>query len=144
MSDIRKDKTVNVKWAGKLTFIGRGGNGETVTMDAGESNGGLGLGHSPMDLLLIGAGGCASIDIVMILKKARQDISDVEVEVFGERAEEMPKKYTKIHMHFVVKGTDLKAAHVERAVTLSMEKYCSASATLAGGVDMTFDWEVVE
>ena len=144
MTEIRKDKTVSVKWAGKLTFIGKGGNGESVTMDAGAENGGLGLGHSPMDLLLIGAGGCASIDIVMILKKSRQNISDVEVEVFGERAEEMPKKYTKIHMHFVVRGADLKDAHVERAVKLSMEKYCSASATLEAGCEMTFDWEVVE
>lgn len=144
MTYIRKDKTVSVKWAGKLSFIGKGATGESLVMDAGAGEGGIGWGHSPMDLLLIGAGGCASIDVVMILQKGRKEISDCEVEVFGERADEMPKKYTKIHMHFKVSGKDLKAAVVERAVNLSMEKYCSASATLAGGVEMTFDWEVVE
>ena len=144
MTDIRKDKTVSVKWAGKMSFIGRGGNGETVTMDGGEEVGGIGMGHSPMDLLLIGAGGCASIDIVMILKKGRKDISDVEVEVYGERADEMPKVYTKIHMHFTVKGKGLSDAVVERAVQLSMDKYCSASATLAAGCELTYDWDMAE
>jgi len=144
MTDIRKDKTVNVKWAGKLTFVGEGGNGDSLVMDAGAANGGLGMGHSPMDLLLLGAGGCASIDVVMILQKGRKELSECEVEVFGERADEMPKKYTKIHMHFKVKGKDLKDAVVERAVNLSMEKYCSASTTLAAGCELTYDWELVE
>lgn len=138
------EKNVTVKWAGKMTFIGEAASGNTVTMDAGVDAGGLGLGHSPMDLLLMGAGGCASIDVVMILKKGRKDITDCVVKVSGKRADEMPKVYTDIHMHFVVSGKDLKDAAVERAVALSMDKYCSASATLAKATKLTYDWEVVE
>lgn len=144
MAELRGDKEVTVKWAGKMTFVGRGGNGDTVTMDGGENIGGIGMGHSPMDLLLIGAGGCASIDIVMILKKGRQNVTDCEVVVTGDRASEMPKVYTDIHMHFVVSGKDLKDATVERAVKLSMDKYCSASATLEKATNLSYDWEVIE
>lgn len=144
MTKLRGDKEVKVSWAGKMTFIGRAGSGETVTMDGGQAVGGLGMGHSPMDLLLMGAGGCASIDIVMILKKGRQNISDCEVVVTGDRAGEMPKVYTDIHMHFVVKGKGLREATVERAVQLSMDTYCSASQTLAKAANLTYDWEVVE
>jgi len=142
MTELRKDKAVHVKWAGKYTFIGRGGNGDSIVMDGGPDLGGVGWGHSPMDLLLLGAGGCASIDVIMILKKGRKDVSDCEVEVFGERADEMPKKYTKIHMHFIVKGNGLSDEVVKRAVDLSMEKYCSASTTLAAACELSYDWEV--
>jgi len=138
------DKNVTVKWAGKMTFIGQASSGNCLTMDAGTDNGGLGLGHSPMDLLLMGAGGCASIDVVMILQKGRNDIVDCEVKVSGKRASEMPKVYTDIHMHFIVSGKDLKENAVERAVKLSMDKYCSASATLAKAATLTYDWEVVD
>lgn len=138
------EKNVTVKWAGKMTFIGEAASGNTVTMDAGVGNGGLGLGHSPMDLLLMGAGGCASIDVVMILQKGRKDITDCVVQVSGKRADEMPKVYTDIHMHFVVSGKGLKESAVERAVKLSMDKYCSASATLAKATTLTYDWEVIE
>ena len=138
------DKNVTVKWAGKMTFIGEADSGNTVTMDAGAGAGGLGLGHSPMDLLLMGAGGCASIDVVMILQKGRCDVSDCVVKVSGKRAEEMPKVYTDIHMHFVISGKGLKESVVERAVKLSMEKYCSASLTLAKAAKLTHDFEVVE
>ena len=142
MPELRKDKAVQVKWAGKYTFIGRGGNGDSLVMDGGPDLDGLGEGHSPMDLLLLGAGGCASIDVIMILKKGRKDVTDCEVEVFGQRADEMPKKYTKIHMHFRLKGNDLSDDVVKRAVDLSMEKYCSASATLAAAAELTYDWQV--
>jgi len=138
------DKNVTVKWAGKMTFIGEAQSGNIVTMDAGIAGGGLGLGHSPMDLLLMGAGGCASIDVVMILKKGRNDITDCVCQVSGTRAEDMPRVYTDIHMHFTVTGTNLKDGAVERAVKLSMDKYCSASATLAKAAKLTYDWEVVE
>ena len=144
MTELRGDKEVTVKWAGKMTFIGRASSGESVTMDAGVDAGGLGMGHSPMDLLLMGAGGCASIDVVMILEKGRQNVTDCEVVVTGDRADEMPKVYTDIHMHFVVSGKGLKDAAVERAVKLSMDKYCSASATLAKATNLSYDWEVVE
>lgn len=144
MTKLRGDKQVSVTWAGKMTFIGRASSGETVTMDGGEAAGGLGIGHSPMDLLLMGAGGCASIDVVLILQKGRQNVSDCHVVVTGDRADEMPKVYTDIHMHFVVSGKELRAAAVERAVQMSMDKYCSASATLAKATNLTYDWEVVE
>ncbi|MBL4893859.1 MAG: OsmC family protein [Emcibacter sp.] len=137
------EKNVTVKWAGKMTFIGEAQSGNTLTMDAGVGNGGLGFGHSPMDLLLMGAGGCASIDVVMILKKGRNDITDCVCQVSGKRASEMPKVYTDIHLHFVVTGNDLKAGAVERAVKLSMDKYCSASAMLAKAANLTYDWEVI-
>ncbi|WP_321389229.1 OsmC family protein [Emcibacter sp.] len=137
-------KEVTVSWAGKMTFIGEAASGNTLTMDAGKANGGLGLGHSPMDLLLMGAGGCASIDVVMILQKGRQELVDCVCQVSGTRAEEMPKVYTDIHMHFVVSGKDLKEASVKRAVELSMTKYCSASLTLAKAAKLTYDWEVKE
>ncbi|WP_138380646.1 OsmC family protein [Luteithermobacter gelatinilyticus] len=135
-------KDVTVSWAGKMTFIGEAASGNTVTMDAGKDNGGLGLGHSPMDLLLMGAGGCACIDVVMILKKARQTLVDCVCQVSGVRAEEMPQVYTDIHMHFIVTGTDLREEAVKRAVELSMTKYCSASATLAKGAKLTYDWDI--
>lgn len=137
-------KNVTVSWAGKMTFIGEATSGNTVTMDAGAGNGGLGMGHSPMDLLLMGAGGCASIDVVMILQKGRKDITDCVCRVSGKRADDMPKVYTDIHMHFMLTGKDLKEIAVERAVTLSMDKYCSASATLAKAAKLTYDWEVTE
>ncbi len=137
------EKNVTVKWAGKMTFIGEAASGNTLTMDAGADNGGLGLGHSPMDLLLMGAGGCASIDIVAILQKGRNDITDCIVKVSGKRASEMPKVYTDIHMHFIVRGRGIRDSAVERAVKLSMEKYCSVSLTLAKAANLTFDWEVV-
>lgn len=144
MTKLRGDKEVSVKWVGKMSFIGRARSGETITMDGGVDAGGIGMGHSPMDLLLMGAGGCASIDVVMILEKGRQNVIDCEVVVTGDRADEMPKVYTDIHMHFVVSGKNLKDATVERAVKLSMDKYCSASATLAKACNLTYDWEVIE
>ncbi|PCI42935.1 MAG: hypothetical protein COB49_13025 [Alphaproteobacteria bacterium] len=138
------ENNITVKWAGKMTFIGEATSGNTVTMDAGVGNGGLGLGHSPMNLLLMGAGGCASIDVVMILQKGRNNITDCVVQVSGQRADEMPKVYTDIHMHFMVSGKGLKQSAVERAVKLSMDKYCSASAMLAKAAKLTYDWEVTE
>ena len=138
------EKNVTVKWAGKMTFIGEASTGNCLTMDAGAGNGGLGMGHSPMEILLMGAGGCASIDVVMILEKGRNEITDCSVKVSGNRADEMPKVYTDIHMHFVVTGKGLKDSVVERAVNLSMEKYCSASAMLAASAKLTYDFEVVE
>ncbi len=138
------EKSVTVTWAGKMTFIGTAPSGNCVTMDAGPKSGGLGLGHSPMDLLLMGAGGCASIDVVLILEKGRNDISDCVCQISGKRAENMPRAYTDIHLHFMVSGRDLKEKAVARAVELSMTKYCSASATLAKGAKLTYDWEVIE
>ena len=131
--------TATVDWAGKMTFIGKGmKTGHSVTMDGGADTGGLGLGVSPMEMLLMGAGGCAAIDIVMILKKARQNIENVHVTIDGDRSEEIPKVFTKLHLNFTVIGQDLNEAQVARAVELSMSKYCSVSLTLAQGCEMSW------
>lgn len=133
-----------VDWAGHMSFVGTGKNGHGVLMDGGKDIGGFGVGASPMELLLMGAGGCASIDIVMILQKARQEITDVSVEVEGDRNEEMPKVFNAIHLNFVITGKNLNEKQVERAVELSMTKYCSVSLTLAKGVDMSWGYTMVE
>ncbi len=133
-----------IRWAGDMTFVGHGEKTKhAIVMDGGESAGGLGIGASPMEMLLMGVGGCASIDVVMILQKARQNITDCVAEVSGERSDIIPKKFTSIHLHFVVTGTELKESQVERAVQLSMDKYCSASATLKGSVDITHGFEII-
>lgn len=133
-----------VKWAGDLTFVGHGPTEKAVVMDGGKADGGLGIGNSPLELLLLGAGGCAAIDMVTILKKARQDITDIEVEVTGERAEDHPRRFLKIHQHFIVKGRNVSEKQVARAVELTLTKYCSASTTLAQGIPLTYNFEIVE
>jgi len=115
-----------VQWAGGLTFVGTGGSGHSVVLDSDKR-----IGFSPMELLLLGAGGCACVDLVTILKKARQQVVDARVEIGGERREENPRYFTDIEMHFVVRGTGIQEHHVARAIDLAMEKYCSASAQLA-------------
>ena len=116
-----------------------------VHTDASPTIGGQDAGVRPMELLLMGLGGCASFDVVTILKKARQQISDVRAELSAERAETIPAVFTKIHLHFVITGKDLKESQVKKAVELSAEKYCSASAMLsAGGVVITHDYEMIE
>lgn len=134
----------HVKWVGDLTFEGHGDTGHGVVMDAGKAAGGLGIGASPMELLLMGTGGCANIDVVMILQKARQKITGCVVHLSAERADTPPRKFTSIHMHFVVTGKGVSEKHVARAIDLSITKYCSASATLAGSVDLTHDYEILE
>ncbi len=119
-----------VKWIEDVAFMGETGSGHAVVMDGAPEAGGRNLGPRPMEMLLLGAGGCTSFDVISILKKSRQQVSSCHVEIDSERAEEIPKVFTKIHMHFVVKGRNLKPAVVERAVNLSAEKYCSASIML--------------
>lgn len=132
-----------IKWVDGMTFIGESASGHAVVMDASPEVGGRNLGPRPMEMLLLGAGGCSSIDVMMILKKSRQAVSDCYVEMSAERAETDPKVFTKIHMHFVVKGKDIKPEAVEKAVKLSAEKYCSASIMLGATAEMTHDFEVV-
>jgi putative redox protein len=115
-----------------------------VAMDGAPEAGGRNLAPRPMELLLAGTGGCTSFDIVMILKKGRQDVTGCEVKLSAERAAEDPKVFTRINMHFVVSGRGLKAEAVERAVKLSAEKYCSASIMLGKTAEMSHSWEVVE
>ena len=132
-----------VKWVEGMTFIGESESGHAVVMDAASDVGGRNLGPRPMEMLLLGTGGCSSIDVMLILQKMRQQVSDCHVEIEAERAASEPKVFTKIHLHFVVKGRDIKAEAVEKAVKLSAEKYCSASIMLGATAAMTHDFEIV-
>ncbi|MCF3163831.1 OsmC family protein [Pseudomonas aeruginosa] len=134
-----------IQWAGEAMFLGESGSGHVVVMDGPPDDGGRNLGVRPMEMVLIGLGGCTNFDVVSILKKARQPVESCEAFLEAERADEEPKVFTKIHVHFVVKGRGLKEAQVKRAVELSAEKYCSASIMLGrGGVEITHDYEIVE
>jgi putative redox protein len=133
-----------VRWHDGMSFIAETGSGHLVAMDGAPEAGGRNLAPRPMELLLAGTGGCTSFDIVMILKKGRQDVTGCEVKLSAERAAEDPKVFTRINMHFVVRGRGLKPDAVERAVKLSAEKYCSASIMLGKTAEMTHSWEVVE
>ena len=128
----------------KFNFEATGPEGHIVNIDANPQIGGEGKGFRPMEMLLIGMGACTSFDVVTILKKSRQNISDCVAEISADRADEIPKVFTKIHVHFVVTGKDLNAGQVERAVKLSAEKYCSASIMLSKSVEITHDFEIVE
>ncbi len=133
-----------IKWVENATFLGESGSGHAVVMDGPPDLGGRNLGARPMEMLLLGMGGCTAFDVVHILKKARQPISDCVAELSAERAETDPKIFTKIHVHFVVSGSGLKEAQVKRAVELSAEKYCSASIMLGKVAEVTHDFEIVE
>lgn len=122
-----------IQWAGEAMFLGESGSGHVVVMDGPPDHGGRNLGVRPMEMVLIGLGGCTNFDVVSILKKARQPVESCEAFLEAERADEEPKVFTKIHVHFVVKGRGLKEAQVKRAVELSAEKYCSASIMLGRG-----------
>lgn len=133
-----------VKWVEQVSFLGETESGHAVLMDGAPAAGGRNLGPRPMEMLLLGAGGCTSFDVVAILKKSRQAISDCYVELEAERAETDPKVFTRIHMHFVVKGKDIKPEAVEKAIKLSAEKYCSASIMLGATAAITHDFEVIQ
>ena len=133
-----------VKWVEQASFLGETESSHAVLMDGSPAAGGRNLGPRPMEMLLIGAGGCTSFDVVSILKKSRQAISDCYVELEAERAETDPKVFTKIHMHFVVTGKDIKPEAVEKAIKLSAEKYCSASIMLGATAAITHDFEVLQ
>jgi len=134
-----------ISWAGGVGFNAESGTGHTVTLDGPPNLGGENLGARPMELLLMGLGGCTAFDVMTILKKARQDVTDCVAELSAERADAVPSVFTKIHVHFVVTGRNLKEKHIARAIQLSAEEYCSASIMLEkGGVVMTHDYEIVE
>jgi putative redox protein len=127
-----------------MTFVAESGSGHAVVMDASPDVGGRNLGARPMEMVLMGAGGCSAIDVVLILRKARQNLVDCVVELEAERAEEDPKVFTRIHMHYIVTGKGLNPAQVERAIKLSKEKYCSATIMLARTAEVTSDYEIRE
>lgn len=129
----------SVKWQGDLKFNGTTEKGHQVLMDGNQGT----EGSSPMELVMMAAGGCASVDVVSILQKAKQQVQDVEVKLSGERVDAVPSIFSKIHLHFVVTGTGVSEKHVERAVNLSADKYCSVAIMLSKGVEMSHSFEVV-
>ena len=133
-----------VKWLDEVSFEAESGSGHRVVLDGAPEHGGRNAGLRPMEAVLIGMGACSAFDVISILRKARQPVSDCVVELEAERAERPPKVFTRVHMHFVVTGKGLKPATVERAVSLSAEKYCSATAMLRPTVDIRHDVEIVE
>ncbi len=132
-----------IKWNDGVSFLGETESGHTVLMDGAPEAGGKNLGLRPMEMVLMGTGGCTAFDVVMILKKSRQDIIDCMVEIEAERATEDPKVFTRIHYHFILTGNNLEPQQVERAINLSAEKYCSASIMLGKTAEMTHDFEIV-
>ena len=135
----------SVHWLEKVAFEAKSESGHSVVMDGSAEYGGENRGPRPMELILMGLGGCASFDIVTILKKSRQEVTHVECQLTAERADSIPAVFTKIHLHFVVKGKAVKEKQVAKAVELSAEKYCSASKMLSdGGVEISHDFEIIE
>ena len=133
-----------IKWVEQVSFLGESESGHAVLMDGAPAAGGRNLGPRPMEMLLLGAGGCTSFDVIAILRKSRQVVTDCYVELEAERADTDPKVFTKIHMHFVVKGKNIKPEMVEKAIKLSAEKYCSASIMLGAMAAVTHDFEVIQ
>lgn len=133
-----------VKWLDNMSFVGESGSGHSIVMDGPPESGGRNLGVRPMEMLLLGLGGCASFDVVLILQKSKQQIIDCEVQIEAARADKEPKVFTRIHLHFVVTGRGVSAEKVERAIKLSAEKYCSASIMLAQMAEVTHDFELIE
>jgi putative redox protein len=133
-----------VKWVEGRTFVGESGSGHKLVLGTAHGPEGKTPGPSPMELVLIGTGGCSAFDVVHILEKGREAVEDCVVELDAERAAEDPKVFTRIHMRFIVRGRGLARAKVERAIDLSVQKYCSASAMLAKIATITHDFEVVD
>jgi len=133
-----------VKYTGGLQFVGQADSGHAIVMDGDADAGGNNTGLRPMELLLIGVGGCSGMDVVSILKKKREKVTDVEINVNGKKAEAYPQKFTDIDIEFVVKGKNLSEEAVKRAVQLSMDKYCSVKATLEGTARITYRYNIVE
>lgn len=133
-----------VKWIEDRNFLGESDTGHAVVMGSKAGKTGVAVAPTPMELILLGLGGCTSYDVVHILERGREAITDCAVEMDADRADEDPKVFTRIHLHFVVTGRNLNAAKVERAIALSAEKYCSASAMLAKTAAITHDFEIVE
>jgi putative redox protein len=133
-----------IKWIEGVSFAGQSESGHTVVMDGAPDAGGQNLGVRPMEMLLLGMGGCTAFDVVHILRKSRQPVSDCVAEIDADRADTDPKVFTRIHVHFIITGKGLDPRRVEQAVTLSSEKYCSASIMLGKVAKVTHDFEIVE
>jgi len=135
---------ISVNWVDGLLMVGKSDSGHTITMDGPPESGGENLGVRPMEMLLLGVAGCTMIDVVTTLKKMRQDLSHLETKINAERATDHPKVFTDIHIQFILKGQNLDEKKVDKAITLSAEKYCSASIMLGETATISHDFEVVE
>lgn len=134
-----------VKWVDGVQFLGESGSGHSVVMDGAPDHGGRNTGPRPMEMFLLGIGGCSSFDVMGILKKSRQKVTDCQVQITAERADGVPSPFTKIHLKFVVTGFALKETQVKKAIELSVTKYCSASIMMeAAGVELTHSYEIEE
>ncbi len=133
-----------IKWVKDAMFIGESDSGHAVVIDGPPDGGGRNLGMRPMELLLLGMGSCSAYDVVHILKKSRQPVADCVAELSAERADTVPKVFTKIHIHFIVSGKGLAESSVKRAVELSADKYCSASIMLAKAAEVSHDFEIID
>lgn len=134
----------SIRWTGGVSFVGRGDSGHEVAIDGAPEAGGENKGSRPMELVLIGMGGCTAFDVMHILKRQRQDVSDCVAEIDAERASADPKVFTRIHVHFRITGRGLDQAKVARAIELSAEKYCSASIMIGKTARITHDFELIE
>lgn len=132
----------SLRWVGGAAFVGETSSGHCIVMDGPAEGGGRNLGPRPMEMLLIGMGGCAAYDVVSILKKSRQDIQDCKIDLTAKRADDIPRVFTDIHVHFTVIGKDMQEKQVERAINLSAEKYCSASIMLGKTAKITHSYEI--
>ena len=132
-----------IKWLDHMSFVGESDSGHSVVMDGAPEAGGRNLGVRPLEMLLLGLGGCTSFDVVSILQKSRQQLVDCEVEIEAERADTIPRVFTRIHLHFIVAGRELDPAKVAKAVDLSADKYCSASRMLEKTAAITHDFEII-
>ena len=135
---------ISVNWVDGMLMVGKSHSGHSITMDGPPEIGGDNLGVRPMEMLLLGVAGCTMIDVVTTLKKMRQELTHCETKVNAERADDHPKVFTDIHIHFLVKGNDLDSKKVEKAITLSAEKYCSASIMLGKTASISHDFEILE
>ena len=135
---------ISVNWVDGLLMVGKSDSGHTITMDGPPESGGENLGVRPMEMLLLGVAGCTMIDIVTTLKKMRQDLSHLETKINAERATDHPKVFTDIHIQFILKGQNLDEKKVDKAISLSADKYCSASIMLGETGTITHDFEVIE
>ena len=133
-----------VKWVDGMSFVAETGSGHVLNMDGAPEGGGRNLAPRPMETMLAGAGGCTAYDVVLILKRSGQDVRGCDIQVRAERAETEPKVFTKIHMHFVIRGRSLRPALVESAIKLSHTKYCSATTMLGKTAEITHDYELID
>jgi len=134
---------VRIKWLEQRTFEAQTGSGHTITMDGPPDHGGRDLAARPMEMVLVPLGGCSAFDVVEILEKSRQKVTNCEINIEAERVDEIPAVFSKIHMQFNVAGEDLKESHVKRAVELSVEKYCSVAKMLRPNVEISHDYKLI-